>query len=301
MSGFILEKKDSSSGSHSTSKYYIKCDDYVSERLRIVEMLKGQRTSENQVLLAYIESHLEKVNKVIKMSRENGTIRTEYEISKRLHEAGCPGFIQFICIFECYDTNNPNKICQGLPESNNKKEVIVMNYFPEGSIKNHKWSAKNFNTLKCIIMQVIVSAVVAYNTIGFIHNDFHLDNIMVKRTSRTEILYNINGETITIPTNNYTCVIMDFEGCLFTNDKKNTRMFWSSIQNVIHRLTIELKNQKGDRIELTNCDTILQMVIENKKINAVHTNALLFLDLINTSDIITTPLITNMVYDPNKF
>ena len=95
----LLHKNRSSSIASETSKYYIKCDGIdTANRIEIMKLLQKQRDEDSRVLLAYLQQTYSKVNIVVKMGRENGTIRKEYSISEHLHKMNCSGFIQFICI-----------------------------------------------------------------------------------------------------------------------------------------------------------------------------------------------------------
>lgn len=269
MSNCVLHKNRSSSISSNTSKYYIKCDAIdTANRIEIVKLLQKQRDEDSRVLLAYLDKNHSKVNIVVKMGRENSTIRKEYSISQHLHKTNCSGFIKFICIFECYDNNSTDKICQGT-EKDTKKEVLIMKYFNEGSVKNHAWSNSNFHILRSILIQTIYSLVVAYHNTGFIHNDLHLDNILIKRTTRTHNTYQIDRRSIEIETNNYTCIIMDFENCFFT-DKSSPLFFWKMIENIIARIGIELTSNNGDKIEASNVYELLGYISNNKSNNYLH-------------------------------
>ena len=295
----FLHKNRSSSISSSTSKYYVKCDAVdTANRIEIVKLLQRQKDEDSRVLLAYLEQNHSKVNIIVKMGRENTTIRKEYSISEHLHKTNCSGFIKFICIFECYDDNSSDKICQGTPEQNTKKDVIIMKYFNEGSIKNHFWTNMNFHILRSILIQTIYSLVVAYHKTGFIHNDLHLDNILIKRTTRTHSNYQIDKLDIETETNNYTCVIMDFENCFFT-DKSSPIFFWKMIENVITRVGIELTNNKGDKVEVSNIYDILSYISKNKK-----NDYLLVLNIISMIERMEFTLLSlpkMMVYDSNMF
>jgi len=152
MSTYFLHKNRSSSISSRTSKYYVKCDAVdTANRIEIVKLLQKQKDVDSRVLLAYLEKNHSKMNIVVKMGRENTTIRKEYSISEHLHKTKCAGFIKFICIFECYDDNSSDKICQGIPEQDTKKEVLIMKYFNEGSVKSHSWTNTNFHILRGIL------------------------------------------------------------------------------------------------------------------------------------------------------
>jgi serine/threonine protein kinase len=298
MSSHILHKKRSSSVSSETSKYYIQCDAIdTANRIEIVKLLQKQRDEDSRVLLAYLDKNHSKMNIVVKMGKENTTIRKEYSISERLHKMKCSGFIKFVCIFECYDNNSSDKICQGIPEKDTKKEVLIMKYYSEGSVKSHAWSNSNFHILRSIVIQTIYSLVVAYHNTGFIHNDSHLDNILIKRTSRTHNNYQIDKRNIEIETNNYTCVIMDFENCFFT-DKSSPIFFWKMIENIITRIGIELTNSKGDKIEASNLYEILGYISKNK--NNDYLQVLTIIPMIERMDFTILRLPKIMVYDSNN-
>jgi serine/threonine protein kinase len=300
MTNYSLHKNRSSSISSRTSKYYIKCDAVdTANRIEIVKLLQKQKDEDSRVLLAYLKKNHNKVNIVVKMGRENTTIRKEYSISEHLHKMKCSGFIKFICIFECYDDNSSDKICQGIPEQDTKKEVLIMKYFNEGSVKRHSWTNTNFHILRSILIQTIYSLVVAYHKTGFIHNDLHLDNILVKRTTRTHSNYLIDKpDNIEIETKNYTCVIMDFENCLFT-DKGSPIFFWKMIENIITRVGIELTNNKGDKVEVSNIYDILSYISKNK--NNDYLRVLDIIPLIEQMEFTLLSLPKMMVYDSNMF
>jgi serine/threonine protein kinase len=294
----LLHKNRSSSISSETSKYYVKCDAIdTANRIEIVKLLQKQRDADSRVLLAYLEKDSSKMNIVVKMGRDNGTIRKEYSISEHLHKMNCSGFIRFICIFECYDNNSSEKICQGTPEKNTKKEVLIMKYFNEGSVKSHAWTHSNFHILRSILIQTIYSLVVAYHNTGFIHNDSHLDNILVKRTTRKHNKYQIDRRSIEIETNNYTCIIMDFENCFFT-DKSSPIFFWKMIENIITRVGIELTNNKGDKIEASNIYEILGFISNNK--NNSYLQVLTIIPMIEQMEFTVLRLPKTMVYDSNN-
>lgn len=83
MSNYLLHKNRGSSISSETSKYYIKCDAIATaNRIKIVKLLQKQRDEDSRVLLAYLEKNDSKMNIVVKMARENTTIRKEYFISE---------------------------------------------------------------------------------------------------------------------------------------------------------------------------------------------------------------------------
>jgi serine/threonine protein kinase len=297
MSSYLLHKNRSSTISSETSKYYIKCDAIdTANRIEIVKLLQKQRDEDSRVLLAVLEKNHSKVNIVVKMARENTTIRKEYSVSEHLHKTKCSGFMKFICIFECYDNNSSDKICQGTSEKSAKKDVLIMKYFNEGSVKRHAWTNSNFHILRSIIIQTICYLVVAYHNTGFIHNDSHLDNILIKRTRRTHNKYQMDRRVIEIETNNYTCIIMDFENCFFT-DKSSHIFFWKMIENIITRVGIELTNNKGDKVEVLNIYEVLGYISSNKNNN--YLQVLNIIPMIERMEFTVLRLPKIMVYDSN--
>jgi hypothetical protein len=171
-----------------------------------------------------------------------------------------------------------------------------MKYYNEGSVKRHAWTNSNFHILRSILIQTICSLVVAYQNTGFIHNDAHLDNILIKRTTRTHNNYQIDRRIIEIETNNYTCIIMDFENCFFT-DKSSPIFFWKMIENIITRIGIELTNNKGDRIEVSNIYEILGYISNNKNNN--YLQVLNVIPMIEQMEFTVLRLPKIMVYDSN--
>ncbi len=295
MSSKFLHKNRGSSVSSETSKYYVKCDAIdTASRIEVVRLLQIQRDVDSRVLLAYLESNHNKVNVVVKMGKDKSTIKKEYYISEQLHKAECPGFIRFICIFECFDNNSPDKICQGTPE-NTKKDVIIMRYFNLGSVKRHSWNSSNFHILRSIVIQTVCSLLVAYHTTGFIHNDSHLDNILIKRTTKTHNIYQIGKHNIDIETHNYTCVIMDFENCFFS-DKSSPIFFWKMMENIISRVGIELTNNKGSILNISNKYDVLGYISKNE--NNDYMRVLNIIPMIERMEmtILNKP---NVSYDPN--
>lgn len=54
----------------------------------------------------------------------------------------------------------------------------------------------------------------AYEQKGLIHNDMHLENVLLSKTTRETISYTLNGKKVYIPTNGFRITIMDFEQTL---------------------------------------------------------------------------------------
>ena len=95
-------------------------------------------------------------NIVVKIGKVNRTIENEYNIGKKLENEKLTGFINYICLFNCYDdtydniekkNNNLESLCSAKKEEENLKTVLIMPYINEGSIKNFKWSKDKYDAL----------------------------------------------------------------------------------------------------------------------------------------------------------
>ncbi len=258
-------------------KYYVECDEIdTPNRLQIIQLLKEQHDEDSNETDG-------KINVVVKMGKSNATIQNEYNISLILCAKECPGFIQFRCLFSCYDKpgkqQNSREICKQNATTGIKRDVLIMNYIPGGSIEAHAWSESNFHILRSLLIQSIFSCVLAYERTGFIHYDLHLGNILIKRTKHTTSEYEINGQIYETPTNNYLPIIMDYaEGCQVSADAdclpwenctvSKERMpphnhFWDSIDNTINRVKYDLKTKNKDFIK-TNLDNVSRFILQNK-------------------------------------
>ena len=89
---------------------------------------------------------------------------------------------------------------------------------------------------------------------------------------------------------------MDFEKCFFT-DKSSHIFFWKMIENIITRIGIELTNNTGDKIEVSNIYEILGYISNNK--NCEYLLVLNIIPMIERMKFTVLPLPKIMVYDSN--
>lgn len=247
-----LLKKNRSSSSGNDDKYYIDCSKIDASSIEPMEIIKNKKiTSRNRfdtiILHAITQNELiKKKNRhiVVKIGRtKEGNeyiAQKEYNIGKQL--VGINGFIRFLCIFSCYDdssehaqatqtpipTNNP--ICT----SNNKKNdkfVLVMPYIKEGSMHDYNWTIDNIDFIKLLMIHTVLSLTEAFVKIGFIHGDLHWGNILFKKTTKHEIIYDIGGNKIPFATHGYKVVLMDFEKSLIGNQQNE--LFWSKMKRAL--------------------------------------------------------------------
>jgi hypothetical protein len=118
----------------------------------------------------------------------------EFSVGKELFNL--PNFIRFFCLIE-YNDDIKNIINQkgniiNYKMSYYKEEkvgILVMKYYKLNSLDNYEWNQENFIILKNIIKQVIFSTIYAFELKGFIHNDLHVANILLKPKINDEIKY----------------------------------------------------------------------------------------------------------------
>lgn len=143
----------------------------------------------------------------------------EYEVGQKLESIKIPTFIKFNCLFSCLDDFSQLKkttktLCkkEGEPIS-----IIIMPYIENERIDLWTWERSNFNRMKNVIKHVCMSMFYAKKTIGFIHGDLHLGNVLLKKSNRKEISY---GEFGTLEVIGLIPIIMDFDKSIFIETDK---------------------------------------------------------------------------------
>ena len=177
-----------------------------------------------------------------------------------------------------------------------------MPYISEGSLRTFHWTPEKFPILESAILQAIMSSMVAYMKCGFIHGDFHLDNILLKKTKKREIVYSLDTlESIVIPTNGYKIVILDFDSSWIVEEREiGIQMYWLNLQNMISRINTDLRTITGDVIRMKNHPKWMQWIETNIERKGKIENTLKLLDKKMEFEIIGNPLV-NLKYDPNRW
>jgi serine/threonine protein kinase len=293
------------------NKYHVDCSYYEknTETIQITELVRNKNdVSILEAVLQNVKSKPRHI--VVKIGRENTTIEKEFHYGKILENAKIPGYIRYICIFDCLDDTHrlrqtPKSICKGTDIPENRKNVLIMPYISEGSLRKFGWNPEYFIMLKSVILQAIMSSFVAYITCGFIHGDFHLDNILLKKTKKREILYTWPNGSRYLSTNGYKIVIMDFDSSWMVEEREREMgipLYWINLQNMFSRINTDLRTKTGDIIQMKNHSKIMQMIETNIDKKGKVENTLKILDKINIADfeIIENPL-SKLVYDPNRW
>ena len=261
------------------NKYHVDCSYY--EKNTDYELVRNQ--NDVSILEAIIE-HVK--NKQPPIVVKIGTIEKEYHYGKILENAKIPGYIR---IFETPRVDIP-------------ENVLIMPYISEGSLRKFGWNPEYFDMLKSVILQTIMSSFVAYETCGFIHGDFHLDNILLKKTKKREIMYTWTNGSRSVPTNGYKIVIMDFDSSWMVEEREmGISLYWINLQNMFSRINTDLRTKTGDVVRMKNHSKIMQIIETNIDKKGKMENTLKLIDKIMMTDfeIIENPL-TKLVYDPYR-
>ena len=137
--------------------------------------------------------------------------------------------------------------------------VLVMKEYNLGSVDNYDWNENNISLLKNVIKQVIFSILYAYNKIGFIHNDLHSGNVLLKHKRNCEIIY----EDKLFVLDKLEVVIMDFEKSKLNQKNKITEL----IKNILKFITIIistcLKNDLIFNIDINKINRLKSILNEN--------------------------------------
>ena len=255
-------------------KYYIDCSHYAenSDSIEVKSLLRYISDKNVSILEAVMKD--ETINSkyrhiVVKIGESNSITKTEYENGETLKNLN--GFIKYICLFSCFDDTSDKlkntkpksrrislqneavlpketKICNAEKIDENIKDVLVMPYIKEGPIEKYNWTSENVDILKNLMIHTVLSMAVAFKSVGFIHRDLHLSNVLLKKINKNEkkeIRYEFSKDVIiSVPIMGYKVVIMDLEkGELNTND---VYYFWDDLHLVLKNIDgmVNTQNQK---------------------------------------------------------
>jgi serine/threonine protein kinase len=299
------------------NKYHINCNELEKTPSMIPIILDKVIKNKNDITILQSilkNTSITEMNKniVVKIGKVNKTIEKEYMIGKFLEKHKLSGFINYICLFSCYDNTyenielkNNKTLCSAKKEEDNMKTVLIMPYIQDGSIRNFKWNIDKYDVLKSVLLQSVATVFIAYQVCGFIHNDLHLDNILVKKTKKESINYACNDPSINImiKTYGYKIVIMDFESAMLVIKNKDAMStYWNNLLNMISRLHYDLKNTDGDRVAIVDLTDITSFIEKQETSKGSVMNTMQLLDMIRNIKIVSREQIKNkLIYNPNIF
>lgn len=202
--------KDSSTRQQNplSAKFKLPCQSRITEKNPTTEKwLKVEQKLVNNAPI--LKGILERSKEVVLKYGSPDRIHHEYNISQEL--AGLPNFIKYYCVFTCKDDIVRNFVERPFVCSEDgaiEQGYIVMPYYSVGDMNTYTWNRVNFELLKNILRQVCYAVLYAFEQKGFIHNDLHLANILLRRTKKTTVTY---GENVTLNIGPLYAIIMDFE------------------------------------------------------------------------------------------
>lgn len=284
-------------------KYYIDCNKYSenSDDIHIVDVL--QEKNDVSVLQGVLsDNSITQRNIVVKIDRTNKTNQKEYNIGEKLYKNNVLGFIRYICLFPCYDDNKKTgKICNAEKIEKYHKDVLVMPYLSEGSLRNHRWNESNINSLKSLLIQVVMSSLQAYVQLRFIHNDLHLDNLLIQKTKKKEIEYTILDKTYSVPVFGYKIVIADFGNSMIPVETAFQRYYWYDLLNVFTRINIDIPQHNHTKM-IWNCEKIIAFCTHARDRNTDPIHAVVLLhDIFHSIFMFDTLIPPTVKYNPDVF
>ena len=176
--------------------------------LKTIDKIKAKMTRKSILEGIFLKEH----SVVVKISNNQENLKKEYDIYEELAKHNIKGILHYYCYFECNDSIK--RIDDGINESlcngtGDTMRILVMEYIKNKSFGMHQW--KDIEQIKSCIKQVICTCLDAFLKCGFVHGDLNCNNILIKNTSITQIIYKFNDKEISIPVKGYKTLFMDFE------------------------------------------------------------------------------------------
>lgn len=232
-----LSKSSATSQINKSQKFVLPCQSRVlskpcqSQSSNTKEWLHIQHklVDKSPVLKAVLERS---ANVVVKYGPPE-TMRNEYMVSETLYKNRVPGMIKYYCSFQCADII-ANVVQKGyLCDGGETIAYIVMPYFSLGDMNKYIWNRENFGLLKNVLAQVCFAILYASQTCSFVHNDLHMYNILLRKTTKTKLVY---GD-IHLPIRSLCAIIMDFEKSTVHSSTYVDREAYSTIRDILNRAT----------------------------------------------------------------
>lgn len=201
--------------------------------LQTIDKHKALQMSGKKILEAIFNK---RAKVVVKIANHTEDIEKEWTTYQGLLAAQIPGILKYLCFFTCNDaiTNyltNRAHMCDGPGES---MRVLVMEYVPGSSFKNFKWGKYDVIVIRSCAKQVILTMLYAYEQCGFIHGDLHLDNVLLQKTTKSELTFGQH----TVSVYGYKTLLMDLElskvntGASVTELFKDVKVFINKMLNL---------------------------------------------------------------------
>jgi hypothetical protein len=290
MSVQFIDLIKSKKSHNKTQKYKIECQQRIDENYDTTRWISLKEIIKKNKDIKIFNGLINNINIIVKIGIAE-TIIKEYEISQLL--LNIKGFIIYLCYFNCL--NKINKIIENSSICANEGtqiNILLMKEYKLGNIKKYQWNKDNFYILKSLITQIFISLSLAFNEYGFLHNDTHFGNFLIKENSKPEIIYTPD---IAIKLYGYSVVIMDFENSLFDHSKLEALdILYIDFKKIINNIFLEL-------YLVVNTDELCKYFDDNiKNKTIIDINKLIL--LVDKLDLISIRNIKQLYkYDPNDF
>lgn len=269
-----LYKSDNST-STKIQKFILNCENDKDKLFNLIDLLYKNSNNTVIILKALYDNKKDIVIKINDLIKSNH----EYNVSNELKDLS--NFVKYYCSITCNDDivniiKNENmireyKLCN---YGNNPVGILIMNYYEYGSIGSYDWNLENFNILKNVLKQTFFAIIYAYENNGFIHNDLHPYNVLLKPKQVNEIFYGLN---IKLDIDFFEVRIIDFEKSMINVVKNKTKNIYliKDIQRLLSDLSTYnkkidliydnniLNNLKNNEISIDKYYEILNDIIDN--------------------------------------
>lgn len=253
-------------------KYKIDCQSRINpDNPETKEWLEIKNKMKHSGDVKLFNGILEKKKSIIVKIGTNMILNKEYDIGKIIDTLDLPTFISFNCIFSCNDNiksldsklnnNNTNRkyLCR---KDGDKLTMIIMPNVKLGLLYTFKWDRDNFYILKNILKHIIMSLCYARTNIGFVHNDLHIGNVLLKKTTRKIIDYKNFGQ---LETFSFLPIIIDYDRSII---KSNDEIVEPDIYNDFFRIISGICQDTNTVFDIPNFNSLnSKYKSHNAKIN----------------------------------
>ncbi len=262
-------------GEPNASKYFLStCQRRVNDALDLGKHVDWLTIEKSLKMTYSVLKAILQQNGAVIVKLGGRAVKREYEVGELLKTQR--GFLKFICHFACNDDYlehsgaTPNKtLCKSRGDS---MHAIVMPYMDAGSVGDHAWTLQNVEVLRSLMKQSVLFVLSAWEKSKFLHGDLHVKNILIKPTTYEKVHVTLFGQTISVPTHEFTPLVMDFENSEFVTARDlafGTQRFFMDLAKLFATMSTFIKN-----IDVTTVFKVSQR-INNTAVNLGDASELL--------------------------